>query len=141
MSEDRYAGDVTSKEAWEMLKNEPKAALVDVRTDAEWAYVGGPDLAGLGKDLVLVPWQDFPAMGLNPDFASQLEANGVERDSTLLFICRSGQRSRSAAVAMTARGFARCYNVGDGFEGPHDAAGHRGAVAGWKVAGLPWRQA
>ena len=141
MSKNQYAGDVTSNEAWEMLSKEPKAVLVDVRTDAEWAYVGVPDLAGLGKDLVLVPWQAFPAMGFNPDFASQVEANGVARDSTLLFICRSGQRSRSAAVAMTASGYARCYNVSDGFEGPHDESGHRGTMAGWKVAGLPWRQA
>ena len=135
-----YAGDVTPKEAWEMLAQDPKAALIDVRTDAEWGFVGIPDVAGLGKEVVLVPWKTFPAMGQNPDFVGQVAASGVDRSSTLFFICRSGQRSRHAAIAMTAEGYGPCYNVSDGFEGPHNGVRQRGRVAGWKVDGLPWIQ-
>lgn len=140
MTNNGYAGDVTPKQAWEMLAKEPDAVLIDVRTDAEWGFVGIPDLSELGKDVVRVPWQHFPSMTLNADFADHVGSNGTERASTLLFICRSGQRSRHAAVAMTAAGYGPCYNVADGFEGPPDAERHRGNVAGWKVDGLPWLQ-
>ena len=54
-------------------------------------------------------------------------------------ICRSGVRSVAAATALTAAGLGPAYNVLEGFEGPHDAQGHR-SLAGWKNAGLPWRQ-
>ena len=137
---DQYAGDVTSKEAWEMLERDPRAVLLDVRTDAEWRYVGLPDPSRIEKRTVCVSWQIYPGLHLNPDFIEQVATAGVAPEQTLLLICRSGQRSRQAAAALTARGYSRCYNVSDGFEGGHDAQRHRGAQDGWKVAGLPWRQ-
>lgn len=135
-----YAGDVSPAEAWALLERDPGAVLVDVRTDAEWTYVGLPDLTGLGKETLCVSWQVFPAMGLNPGFAAELAASGVGRDQPLLLICRSGVRSRDAAIALTGAGYRRCYNVADGFEGPCDGARHRGSAAGWKASGLPWVQ-
>jgi rhodanese-related sulfurtransferase len=136
-----YAGDVSSTEAWRRLAAEPRAKLIDVRTQAEWLYVGVPDLSALGKQPVLVAWQLFPTMLRNDAFAAQLQGHGIEPDDVLLFLCRSGVRSRAAAEAMTALGHPQCYNVADGFEGPPDAARHRGGIGGWKVAGLPWIQA
>jgi rhodanese-related sulfurtransferase len=135
-----YAGDISPKQAWQMLSENPQAVLVDVRTDAEFAYVGNPDLSGLGKQVVRIPWKVFPAMAPNPDFVAKVGAVGVPKDAPLMFLCRSGVRSRDAAIAMTAAGFKACYNVAGGFEGDKDAAGHRGAVGGWKVDGLPWMQ-
>ncbi len=135
-----YAGDVSVREAWDMLEKEPGAVLVDVRTDPEWRYVGLPDLSELEKRTVCVNWQTYPDLELNPDFADDIEIRGIGPDRTLLIMCRSGARSRDAAVALTARGYTRCYNVAGGFEGPHDAERHRGARDGWKAAGLPWRQ-
>ena len=135
-----YAGDITSKEAWEMLEQDPAAALVDVRTDAEWAFVGVPDLSALEKRPVLVSWQTYPDLQRNPRFEQEIVAKGLDREQTLLLICRSGQRSRHAAMALDAAGFGRCYNVSDGFEGPHDERRHRGTVGGWKAADLPWTQ-
>ena len=140
MADAGYTGDVTSKEAWEVLSRDPEAVLVDVRTEAEWAYVGLPDLSGLGKSPVMVQWQNFPAMQPNPDFAEEVVAKGVRREQTVFLICRSGQRSRRAAMALCDAGYGRCYNVSDGFEGRHDAERHRGTVEGWKAAGLPWTQ-
>jgi rhodanese-related sulfurtransferase len=58
----------------------------------------------------------------------------------VLLLCRSGARSRAAAIALTAAGYGPCYNVSEGFEGDRDGAAHRGSVGGWKVAGLPWAQ-
>jgi rhodanese-related sulfurtransferase len=139
-----YKGDVTAAEAWSTLKREPKAALVDVRTTAEWNYVGLPDLTSIGRSLLRVEWQTFPSGEINSKFAETLEAEltrtGTSRDAPVLFICRSGARSASAAKAMTAIGYTHCYNVSDGFEGRRDEGGHRGTVEGWKAADLPWVQ-
>ena len=140
MSNGSYAGDVSPKEAWDILAKEPDAVLVDCRTDAEWSFVGLPDLSPVDKQVVLVPWQVFPSMGANPNFIEQVSAQGAKPDAPILFLCRSGARSRSAAIAATAAGFRKAYNVADGFEGPHDGEKHRGQVAGWKASGLPWRQ-
>jgi rhodanese-related sulfurtransferase len=137
---DGYAGDVTPEQAWKILEEAPDAILIDVRTQPEWAFVGVPDLSGLGRKVVLVPWQVFPTMQVNPEFAKQVKASGASEDVPVLFLCRSGARSRSAAQAMTAQGFTRAMNVAGGFEGAHDEKRHRGAREGWKVAGLPWVQ-
>jgi rhodanese-related sulfurtransferase len=72
--------------------------------------------------------------------AAMLEKSGLSKDAPLVFICRSGARSQSAAIAMHAAGWAECYNLSGGFEGPPDAERHRGLVSGWKASGLPWTQ-
>lgn len=135
-----YAGDVSPKQAYEAIKRDAKAALVDVRTQAEWSFVGLPDLRDAGRQPVLVEWQTFPSMARNPDFAADVARAGIGKGQPLYFICRSGARSRSAAIAMTAAGFGPCYNIAGGFEGNRDPEGHRGTVEGWKAAGCPWRQ-
>ena len=125
---------------WEALRTDPRAQLVDVRTDAEWNFVGVPDLASAGKQAVLVSWQVYPSMQHNSTFADQLKEAGFTADHHMYFICRSGQRSHAAAQAAQNAGFPHAYNVADGFEGAVDAHGHRGVAAGWKAEGLPWRQ-
>lgn len=137
---DGYAGDITPEQAWRILEEAPDAVLIDVRTQPEWAFVGVPDLSGLGRKVALVPWQVFPTMQLNPEFAKQVKASGASEGAPVLFLCRSGVRSRSAAQAMAAQGFTRAMNVAGGFEGAHDGKRHRGTREGWKVAGLPWVQ-
>lgn len=132
--------NVSAAEAWEALRSDPDARLVDVRTEAEWNFVGVPDLSELGKETLLVAWQHFPAMQRNGAFAEDLRRAGLTPAQRVYFICRSGARSLSAARLAEQAGFGRCFNLGDGFEGPHDAEGHRGTVAGWKAEGLPWRQ-
>jgi rhodanese-related sulfurtransferase len=135
-----YAGDISPKETWQLLEAEPGAVLVDVRTQAEWNYVGVPDLSRLGKSLVRIQWQSFPDGKPNPHFAEEFAASGVPKDQKVLLLCRSGQRSRAAAQLLTQLGWEHCYNVADGFEGGHDAERHRGTTGGWKHDGLPWVQ-
>jgi len=135
-----FAGDIPVEEAWAVLRDEPDATLIDVRTDAEWSYVGVPDLTGLGKHPLLVSWQRFPDMAVDTGFVAALRDAGLSPGAANLFICRSGARSRAAAFAMATEGFPRCYNVADGFEGDMDAHRHRGTVSGWKAAGFPWIQ-
>ena len=127
-----------------MLNADPKVQLVDVRTMAEWNFVGLPDLSALGRKVHCVEWQDFPSSEINPDFVAQasgaLASAGVQKDTPLLFLCRSGARSRAAAIAMTGAGYQKSFNVAGGFEGDLDATRHRGKNNGWKAAGLPWKQ-
>lgn len=127
-----------------MMMTEPMAQLIDVRTAAEWAYVGSPDLKAAGREPIRLEWQVFPSMAVDPQFAAKLDAilkaRGVPADAPLYFLCRSGVRSKAAAIAMTAAGYRRCFNVAGGFEGPPDGDGHRGRISGWKAAGLPWAQ-
>ena len=136
--------DVDVEAAWKTLASTPRSQLVDVRTRAEWTYVGIPDLVSVGKRPVLVEWQTFPDQAMDPRFAErlagELKALGVGPDDDLYFICRSGSRSLAAAKAMAAAGHRACHNVGGGFEGPLDDERHRGSVGGWKAAGLPWQQ-
>jgi rhodanese-related sulfurtransferase len=135
-----YAGDLSPSEAYEMLAADPEAVLVDVRTRAEWSYVGIPDLSEVGRDVVLAEWVTFPDGTRNPQFLDALSSATARPDTPLVFLCRSGVRSVAAAEAATAAGFTAAYNVTEGFEGSSNASGHRGTEAGWKVRGLPWRQ-
>jgi rhodanese-related sulfurtransferase len=136
--------DVPVEEVWAKLKSDAKSVLVDVRTRAEWTFVGVPDLAPIGKQVLPIEWQSFPDNRIDPGFVDRLreglELRGVGDDSELFFICRSGGRSQMAARAATAAGYSRCHNVAEGFEGPLDSNRHRGQVAGWKARGLPWVQ-
>jgi rhodanese-related sulfurtransferase len=135
-----YAGDVTAAEAWDRLKSDPKAQLLDVRTMAEWNFVGVPDLSSIGRDVHCVEWQSFPTGAMNPDFVEDASQVLEDRQSEVMVICRSGARSRAAAIALTQAGFTRAFNVAGGFEGNTDGEGHRGNVDGWKANNLPWRQ-
>ena len=136
MSDGTYAGDLTPGDAYDLLRQEPDAVLVDVRTAAEWEYVGTPELGGRA---LFVEWQRWPDRARNPDFVGEVKAAGVPKSAPVLLLCRSGVRSKAAAIALTEAGYARCYNIIDGFEGQKDADGHRG-VGGWKATGLPWSQ-
>jgi rhodanese-related sulfurtransferase len=134
-----YAGNVSPADAYVELQADPRAVLVDVRTSAEWSYVGLPDLAQVGKGVVFLEWQRYPDGVLNSSFVEQLREAGVAEGTPVYFLCRSGVRSAAAAKAATAAGLGPAYNVSDGFEGQLGQDGHR-AISGWKAAGLPWRQ-
>lgn len=139
-----YAGDIASRDAWDLLKADPGAQVVDVRTKAEWTFVGLPDLSAMNRQVLCLEWQVFPEMAVDPNFVAKaadlLARAGADKDTPVYFLCRSGARSASAARAMTAAGFTRAYNLSDGFEGEMDAERHRGNRNGWKASGLPWRQ-
>jgi rhodanese-related sulfurtransferase len=139
-----YAGDLLSVDAYSLLASDAASILIDVRTRAEWTYVGTPDIQAIGKAPYFLEWQNYPSMQVDQQFASRLGAilksAGVELGSPLVFLCRSGARSRHAAIAMSGAGWTPCYNVSDGFEGPPDDSRRRGGVCGWKAAGLPWVQ-
>jgi rhodanese-related sulfurtransferase len=131
-----HKGDVMPAAAYEQLTANDNAFLIDVRTDAEWNFVGVPAI----DRLLRLSWQNYPTMERNGRFVEMVEEAGIPKDAEIYLICRSGARSAAAANALTDAGFANCYNVAQGFEGDRDGDGHRGTVGGWKNAGLPWVQ-
>src|SRR5690606_10574079 len=139
---ENYAGDVAPGEAWRVLSENPDAVLVDVRTRAEWSFVGVPDLSGAAKEPVLLASQQYPTMAVNARFTADLYSTlgAGRKHAPVLFLCRSGVRSPESAIAMTEVGFTACYSIVGGFEGDLDEKRHRGARTGWKAAGLPWVQ-
>jgi len=139
-----YAGDLLAIDAYALLEGDTSSVLIDVRTQAEWSYVGTPDLQTLAKTPLFLEWQSYPSMAVDADFAARLEAllqsSGGEPGAPLVVIGPLGARSRQAAIAMTGAGWGPCFNVSDGFEGPLDGSRRRSGVSGWKAGGLPWTQ-
>jgi rhodanese-related sulfurtransferase len=128
-----YAGALTPAEAHEVMQHHAKAKLVDVRTRAEWDWVGRVPHA------VEVEIMSYPGNRPNDAFVDDL-AKQVPKDAIVMFLCRSGGRSHNAASFATEAGFANSYNVLEGFEGDRDNNGQRNTVGGWRAAGLPWVQ-
>ncbi|MGZ8196981.1 MAG: rhodanese-like domain-containing protein [Burkholderiales bacterium] len=128
-----YEGALTPAEAYELMREDKSAKLVDVRSRAELDWVGRIPGA---VELELLA---YPGSRPNPDFLRQLEQK-VDKQSRVMFICRSGGRSHNAATVATQAGYGACYNVLEGFEGDKDAEGHRNTKGGWRHAKLPWTQ-
>ena len=128
-----YAGALTPQEAHDLMQHHAAAKLVDVRTRAEWDWVGRVPGA------VEVEIMSYPGNRPNPAFIEELEKK-VPKQALVMFLCRSGGRSHNAAGFATQAGYTNCYNVLEGFEGDRDANGQRNRVNGWRAAGLPWSQ-
>jgi rhodanese-related sulfurtransferase len=128
-----YEGALYPTEALALLQQAPGSKLVDVRSRAELDWVGRIPGA------VEIEWQSYPGMRPNTDFLSYLSSQ-VDKESMVMFLCRSGGRSHQAAATATESGYMNCYNILEGFEGDKDPSGHRGTKGGWKAAGLPWVQ-
>ncbi|MES2353062.1 MAG: rhodanese-like domain-containing protein [Pseudomonadota bacterium] len=128
-----YEGALTPAEAFAIITSTPGAKLVDVRTRAEWDWIG--KIPGS----VQIEWNTYPGGQLNPNFVAELKEQ-VAPESLTIFICRSGGRSHAAAVLATELGYRDSYNVLEGFQGDKDQAGHRDSIGGWRKAGLPWVQ-
>lgn len=128
-----YEGALLPKEAHQLLQTAPGAKLVDVRTRAEWDWVGRI------PDAVEIELLTYPGSRPNPSFLADLEQQ-VDKEAPVMFICRSGGRSHNAALLAMEAGYTQCYNVLEGFEGDKDGAGHRNTKGGWRASGLPWVQ-
>jgi rhodanese-related sulfurtransferase len=127
-----YAGALTPAEAHALTRH--GARLVDVRTRAEWEFVGRP------PEALLIEWNTWPGSVRNPGFADELRAAIPPSDTPVMFLCRSGGRSHNAAALAAQLGYTQAFNILEGFEGDKDPEGHRGMLGGWRKAGLPWTQ-
>ena len=128
-----YEGALTPAESYEILQSAPGAKLVDVRTRAEWEWVGTI------PDSIKIEWNGYPQGHPNPNFLAELKQQ-IDPESLTMFICRSGTRSHMAAAAATEAGYRDSYNVLEGFQGDMNDQGQRDSLGGWRKAGLPWTQ-
>jgi rhodanese-related sulfurtransferase len=125
--------------AVEKLQNNPQALFVDVRSKAEYKYVGYPE------NSILIPWIDDPDWEPNPEVFSDSvmqELDGRENllNTEIILICRSGYRSNDALKCLENKGFTQVSHVASGFEGDLDENDHRGNLNGWRHDGMPWSQ-
>jgi rhodanese-related sulfurtransferase len=130
-----YAGAVLPTEAFELLRLDPRARLVDVRTQAELDWIGRPVVAD--GQYEHVEWTRYPGGIPNKEFLQQLSQVATP-DTPILFLCRSAVRTKLAAIAATQAGFTKAVDLLEGFEGDKDGQGHRKTVSGWCFRGLPW---
>ncbi len=134
-----YKRNLLPKMAIERLQNNPQALFVDVRSKAEFKYVGYPE------NSILIPWIDDPDWEPNPEVFSDAvmqELDGRENlsDTEIILICRSGFRSNEALKCLENKGFTQVSHVASGFEGDLDENDHRGNLNGWRHDGMPWSQ-
>ena len=132
--------NISSKKCFEILSKEKVSYLIDVRTHAEWQFLGVPDLSAIKKEVIFVSWQIQPEMNENKNFEKQILDMGIKKNNPLYLICRSGQRSYNAAKLLLDNGFTNCFNVSDGFEGELNKQKKRSLINGWKYNNLPWRK-
>ena len=125
---------IDSKESYKMVMKSPKHTfIVDIRTRAEYEFVGHPDLP---NGVPNIPLKFYPGWGTNSNFVRDIEAR-YSKDTTLIMLCRSGGRAKVAARVLLDAGFKKVLYMADSFEGSKDKKGHR-TVSGWKVNGLPY---
>jgi len=139
---DEQVQSINPRQAWEMLQENPKSLLVDVRSHMEFLFIGHPVGA------INVPWIDEPDWNINPNFTREIKqlmlgglAHSTEGESVpVLLICRSGKRSREAGELLMREGVSKVFNIAEGFEGELDDHHHRSTMGGWRFEGLPWEQ-
>ncbi|QDH15468.1 hypothetical protein E3E11_05980 [Oecophyllibacter saccharovorans] len=124
--------DITAREAWKMLEQDPTVRLVDVRRPQEWERVGMPDLTALGGKTLFLTWPQEGSAEQKAAFATTLANAVADRQTPLLFLCRGGVRSLAAALELQKLGYDQVFNIIDGFEGAP------GRGEGWR-ASLPYR--
>ena len=131
---------MSPQQSYELLKNNPAAKLIDIRSSMEYLFVGHP----VGS--VHISWIDEPDWDINPDFVKEVTQTIEKKegenhlDVPVVLICRSGKRTLEASKALIDAGFTQVIHVNEGFEGERDDKFHRSTVGGWRFHGLPWEQ-
>ncbi len=133
---------LSCQKAWQILQDDPRAMLIDIRSSMEYLFIGHP----LGA--INVPWIDEPDWKINPHFVPEvrkvmlggLACEVEEGCAPIILICRSGKRSQEAGKKLLNNGLSNVYHVSEGFEGDLDNDHHRSTTGGWRFHGLPWQQ-
>lgn len=139
---DTHIHALSPQQAWQMIQDDPRALLIDIRSSMEFLFVGHPVGA------VHIPWIDEPEWMVNPHFVAEIRKlllGGAVCDSDegcapIILICRSGKRSKEAGKALLADSLMNVYHVEEGFEGELDDHHHRSTSGGWRYRELPWEQ-
>lgn len=126
--------NLNPEQSFAFMQQNPEAVLIDVRTKVEYNFVGHP------LNAIHIAWKEAPDWQVNLDFMTEVEKIIVNKQTPLLLMCRSGQRSLAAAEALKTAGYQHLINIVEGFEGDLDGNKHRGNLGGWRFRGLPWEQ-
>jgi len=78
-----FSNNINSTDAFSILNSEDESYLIDVRTIAEWSFVGLPDLSKIGKDTKLISWLTYPTMEKNESFLEQLEKEVANKNAKI----------------------------------------------------------
>jgi rhodanese-related sulfurtransferase len=135
-------GDISPKDAYKILQKDPRAVLIDIRSDMEFLFVGHPISASH------IPWINEPDWVINPHFTAEVRklllgniiCSDNEHCATIILICRSGNRSLEAGKKLLAEGLKNIFHIDSGFEGKLNDDHHRSSINGWRFDGLPWNQ-
>jgi rhodanese-related sulfurtransferase len=155
---------IMSIEAFDMLNTVPDTYLVDIRTRAEYQFVGHPFKAYnypfLFFTTTFAKDEEKPSYLLvkNKAFIEQI-GKAFKKTDNLLLLDRDGTRSAQAAKELLAAGYKNVFDVYDGFEGsefpsfdePNKHKYYRQLAkrnniygfeqrrhSGWQFWGLPW---
>ena len=134
--------ELTPSAAWELLRSDHRAILIDIRSSMEFLFVGHPVGA------VHIPWIDEPDWEVNPNFTTEVRklvlggavCDEEEGCAPVILICRSGKRSKEAGSHLIESGLTHIYHINEGFEGELDDHHQRSTIGGWRFHGLPWEQ-
>ena len=133
---------LSPKQAWQLMQEDSRTVLVDIRSSMEFLFVGHP------KGAVHIAWIDEPDWDINPDFVTEIRKlllGGLVCDSDegcapVILICRSGKRSLEAGRTLIEAGMKNVMHVDEGFEGELDEKHQRSTIGGWRFHQLPWEQ-
>jgi rhodanese-related sulfurtransferase len=139
---DNELRSLSPKQAWQMMHDDPRTLLIDIRSSMEYLFVGHPVGA------THIPWIDEPEWTINPHFVAEVRklllggavCDENEGCASVILICRSGKRSKEAGKALICDGLRNVYHVDEGFEGELDEHHHRSTAGGWRHRDLPWEQ-
>ena len=134
--------DISPIDASQIIADDPRAILIDIRSSMEFLFVGHPVGA------VHLPWIDEPDWEVNPHFVPEvrkLMLGGAVCDveegcAPIILICRSGKRSQEAGKVLLSAGLSNIYHIDEGFEGDLNEHHQRSSFGGWRFHGLPWEQ-
>lgn len=145
---DHPGEEITPLETYAMIKKDPAhIKIVDVRTRAEYQFIGHPEGA------YLVPLKffsnTFKKKGYllvdNTSFSDDIMKRFDPKADKLFFLCRSGTRAAIALNAVVKAGWSadRVYVILGGFEGgklkdKNSVFNGQRSGGGWRNEGLPW---
>ena len=141
-----------AKDAYKMKSENPDVLLVDVRTRAEIAFLGMPQITDANIPYMMASdWEDWdekkknfklaPNSGFLLSMEALLKTKGASKETNIIVLCRSGSRSAKAANLLAESGYSKVFTIIDGFEGDKAKSGEfkgQRVVNGWKNSGLPW---
>lgn len=129
-----FDGSISPLEAWNLIQQYPiDIHLIDIRSNEERVFTG------YVPNSEHFTWAAGTSFVRNPRFIKEVE-HKLGKKNILFLLCRSGNRSTTASIALKSSGFDYVFNISEGFEGDLNEQQQRSQLNGWKFHKLPWVQ-